>query len=96
MTFDFAQIITHVTRTRRLRAGAIIGSGTVSNYDRTRGSACIAEKRALEQIQDGKPLTTFLMHGDSVRIEMFGRDGSSIFGAIDQKVVKPLPGQVRT
>jgi len=96
MTFDFSQIIAHVTRTRRLRAGAIIGSGTVSNYQRSRGSACIAEKRALEQIQHGKPLTTFLMYGDSVRIEMFGRDGASIFGAIDQKIVRPVPGQVRT
>jgi fumarylacetoacetate (FAA) hydrolase len=90
MTFDFAQIIAHVTHTRRLRAGAIVGSGTVSNYDRSRGSACLAEKRALEQIQHGKPLTTFLMFGDSVRIEMFGRDGASIFGAIDQKVVRPV------
>ena len=95
MTFDFSQIIAHVTRTRRLRAGAIVGSGTVSNYERSRGSACLAEKRALEQIEHGKPLTTFLMFGDSVRIEMFGHDGASIFGAIDQKVVKSMPGQLR-
>jgi fumarylacetoacetate (FAA) hydrolase len=95
MTFDFAQLIEHVTRTRRLRAGAIIGSGTISNYDRSRGSACLAEKRALEQIEHGKPLTTFLMYDDSVRIEMFGRDGASIFGAIDQKVVRPVHGQGR-
>ena len=95
MTFDFAQLIEHVTRTRRLRAGAIIGSGTVSNYDRSRGSACLAERRALEQIEHGKALTTFLMYDDSVRIEMFGRDGVSIFGAIDQKVVRPVHGQGR-
>ena len=91
MTFDFAQLIAHVTRTRRLRAGAIVGSGTVSNYDRSRGSSCIAEKRALETVQHGKPLTTFLMFGDHVRIEMFGRDGQSLFGAIDQKVVQSVP-----
>jgi fumarylacetoacetate (FAA) hydrolase len=96
MTFDFSQLIEHVTRTRRLRAGAIVGSGTVSNYDRTRGSSCLAEKRALEQIAHGKPLTTFLMFGDTVRIEMFGADGASIFGAIDQKVVRFTPGQIRS
>ena len=95
MTFDFAQLIEHVTRTRRLRAGAIVGSGTVSNYDRSRGSACLAEKRALETVQHGKPLSTFLMFGDRVRIEMFGRDGASIFGAIDQKVVRALPPRTR-
>jgi len=95
MTFDFSQLIAHVTRTRRLRAGAIVGSGTVSNYDRSRGSACLAEKRALETIEHGKPLTTFLMFGDRVRIEMFGRDGASIFGAIDQKVVQALPARPR-
>jgi fumarylacetoacetate (FAA) hydrolase len=87
MTFDFAELIAHVTKTRRLGAGAIVGSGTVSNYDRSRGSSCLAERRALEQIEHGKPLTTFLMFGDRVRIEMFGQDGASIFGAIDQKVV---------
>jgi fumarylacetoacetate (FAA) hydrolase len=88
MTFDFAQLIAHVTRTRRLGAGAIVGSGTVSNYDRSRGSSCLAEKRALETVQHGKALTTFLLFGDRVRIEMFGLDGASIFGAIDQKVVQ--------
>jgi fumarylacetoacetate (FAA) hydrolase len=92
MTFDFAQLIAHVTRTRRLGAGTIVGSGTVSNYDRSKGSSCLAEKRALETLQHGKPLTTFLMFGDRVRIEMFGRDGASIFGAIDQKVVQARAG----
>lgn len=87
MTFDFAQLIAHVTMTRRLGAGTIVGSGTVSNYDRSRGSSCLAEKRALETIEHGGPRSTFLMFGDRVRIEMFGRDGRSIFGAIDQKVV---------
>lgn len=88
MTFDFTQLIAHVTKTRRLGAGTIIGSGTVSNYDRSKGSCCLAERRALETIEHGSPKTTFLMFGDRVRIEMFGRDGSSIFGAIDQKVVR--------
>jgi fumarylacetoacetate (FAA) hydrolase len=91
MTFDFAQLIAHVTKTRRLGAGAIVGSGTVSNYDRSKGSSCLAEKRALETVAQGKPLTPFLGFGDRVRIEMFGRDGRSLFGAIDQKVVQARP-----
>ena len=90
MTFDFAQLLAHATRTRRMRAGTIVGSGTVSNYDRSRGSSCLAEVRALETVQHGKPVTTFLMFGDRVRIEMFGPDGHSIFGAIDQKVAQAL------
>jgi len=88
MTFNFNQLVAHVTRTRRLGAGAIIGSGTISNYDRSKGSSCIAEKRMLETIKDGKPGTPFMSFGDSVRIEMLDRDGNSIFGAIDQKVIK--------
>jgi fumarylacetoacetate (FAA) hydrolase len=87
MTFDFHQLIAHVTTTRRLGAGAIVGSGTVSNYDRSRGSSCLAEKRALETVEHGKPVTTFLMFGDRVRVEMLDRRGASIFGAIDQKIV---------
>ncbi|MGI9247199.1 MAG: fumarylacetoacetate hydrolase family protein, partial [Steroidobacteraceae bacterium] len=69
MTFDFTELIAHVAKTRRLRAGTIIGSGTVSNYDRSKGSSCLAEKRALETVQQGAPRTTFLMFGDRVRIE---------------------------
>ena len=88
MTFDFRQLIAHVVRTRRLGAGAIIGSGTVSNYDRSLGSSCLAERRMLEQVEHGKPATPFLSFGDRVRIEMFDRDGNSIFGAIDQQVVQ--------
>ena len=87
MTFDFPRLIEHVTRTRRLGAGAVVGSGTVSNYDRSRGSSCLAERRMLEQIEHGRAITPFLRFGDRVRIEMFDRDGQSIFGAIDQKVV---------
>lgn len=88
MTFDFATLIAHITKTRNACAGTIIGSGTVSNYDRSKGSACIAERRCLEQIEHGKPATSFLKFGDRVRIEMFDARGSSIFGAIDQRVVR--------
>ena len=88
MTFDFGQLIAHATKTRRLGAGAIVGSGTVSNYDRSRGSTCLAERRMLETLARGKPMTPFLSFGDRVRIEMFDPTGRSIFGAIDQRVVK--------
>jgi fumarylacetoacetate (FAA) hydrolase len=88
MTFDFPRLIAHAALTRRLRAGSIIGSGTVSNKDRSVGSSCLAEKRSLEQIADGQPRTPFLRFGDRVRIEMLDARGQSLFGAIDQKVVK--------
>jgi fumarylacetoacetate (FAA) hydrolase len=88
MTFDFPRLIAHAATTRRLRAGSIIGSGTVSNKDRSVGSSCLAEKRSLEQIADGQPRTPFLRFGDRVRIEMLDARGQSLFGAIDQKVVK--------
>ncbi len=86
MTFDFPALIAHAARTRPLSAGTIIGSGTVSNRDRSRGSSCIAERRMLETLEQGAPKTPFLRFGDHVRIEMFGKDGASIFGAIDQEV----------
>ncbi|HEY5810514.1 MAG TPA: fumarylacetoacetate hydrolase family protein [Povalibacter sp.] len=88
MTFDFPRLIEHITKTRNARAGTIVGSGTVSNYDRSLGSACLAERRMLEQIENGNPVTPFLKFGDRVRIEMLDTDGRSIFGAIDQRVVK--------
>jgi fumarylacetoacetate (FAA) hydrolase len=88
MTFSFAQLISHVTKTRRLRAGAIIGSGTVSNYDRSRGSSCLAEKRSLEQLEHGAPRTPFLQFGDRVSIEMFDANGRTLFGALDNRVVR--------
>jgi fumarylacetoacetate (FAA) hydrolase len=88
MTFDFPHLIEHITKTRNAGAGTIIGSGTISNYDRTRGSACLAERRTLEQIGHGKPVTPFLKFGDRVRIEMFDGGGRTIFGAIDQQVVR--------
>lgn len=86
MTFGFDQLIAHLARTRRLRAGTIVGSGTVSNVDRSRGSACLAEVRMLETLTEGAPRTPFLRFGDRVRIEMFDSAGQSIFGAIDQQV----------
>ena len=88
MTFDFGQLIEHVTKTRRLGAGTIIGSGTVSNYDRSLGSSCIAEVRMLETLASGRPSTSFLRFGDRVRIEMQDAAGRSIFGAIDQRVTE--------
>ena len=89
MTFNFHRLIEHVTLTRRLGAGTIIGSGTISNYDRSTGSACLAEQRMLETIEYGEPRTPFLRFGDRVRIEMTDRNGQSIFGAIDQIVAAP-------
>lgn len=87
MTFDFPTLIAHAAKTRALGAGSIIGSGTVSNYDRSKGSSCIAEKRVLEVIEQGKALTPFLQGGDRVRIEMLDHQKQSIFGAINQTVV---------
>ena len=87
MVFDFGQLIAHVAKTRRARAGSIIGSGTVSNKDASRGYSCIAEVRALEMIADGKPGTPFMKFGDRIRIEMQNKAGKSIFGAIEQEVV---------
>jgi len=88
LTFDFKQLIEHVSRTRRLGAGTIIGSGTVANRNNDEvGSSCLAERRTIETLRDGKPSTPFLKFGDQVRIEMFDDNGNSIFGAIDQSVI---------
>lgn len=88
MQFNFAQLIAHAARTRPLVAGSIVGSGTVANQDEGRGASCLAEKRMLEIIRDGKPSTPFMRFGDRVRIEMLDRSGVSIFGAIDQVMQK--------
>lgn len=87
MHFSFFELIAHVARTRRLGAGTIIGSGTVSNADRARGSSCIVERRMLEIIDSGSATTPFLKFGDRVAIEMM-KDGASVFGRIEQRVVK--------
>ena len=91
MNFDFAQLITHAAKTRPLGAGTIIGSGTVSNADRSRGSACLAEVRTIETIDEGAPKTPFMAFGDRVRIDMVDDSGQTIFGAIDQQVVEYAP-----
>ena len=87
MTFDFPQLLVHAAKTRFLTAGTVLGSGTVSNADRTAGSACLAERRTLEAIEHGQPETPFMKFGDRIRIEMLDAGGNSIFGAIDQEVV---------
>ena len=98
MTFHFGQLIAHICKTRNVRAGSIVGSGTVSNKGVTdakgktewpKGYSCIAEKRAIETILDGKPTTEFMKFGDTIRIEMKGKDGQTIFGAIDQEIAAP-------
>ena len=89
MTFHFGQLIAHICKTRNVRAGSVIGSGTVSNKDWTRGYSCIAEKRAIETIEGGAPKTEFMQYGDTIRIEMKGADGMSVFGAIEQRVAAP-------
>ena len=92
MGFGFHELIAHAAYSRNLSAGTIIGSGTVSNPDyRTVGSACIAERRAIELADEGRPVTEYMRAGDRVRIEMFDHDGLSVFGAIEQKMVVRSP-----
>ena len=94
MTFHFGQLIAHICKTRNVRAGSVVGSGTVSNQgievrgkkEWPKGYSCIAEQRAIETILDGKPSTEFMKYGDTIRIEAKGADGQSVFGAIDQKI----------
>ena len=96
MTFDFGQLIAHVAKTRELEAGSIVGSGTVSNKQGNLwgssidnggvGYCCLAEVRAYETIEQGKPLTPFMRAGDRVRIEMFDAEGNSLFGRIENEV----------
>ena len=88
MVFDFAQLIAHAAKTRPLCAGTIIGSGTISNKDRSSGHVCIVEKRMLEKVESGESKTPFMKFGDTIRIEMMDKHGQSIFGAIEQKVAK--------
>lgn len=88
MQFNFAQLVAHAAKTRPLAAGAIIGSGTVSNFDRSAGISCLAEIRMIEKIEQGAFKTPFMKFGDHIRIEMNDAQGRSIFGAIDQHIVK--------
>ena len=87
MHFSFNEIVAHVCKTRSLSAGTIVGSGTISNKDRSKGSSCLAEKRMIEKIDTGEFVTPFMTFGDRVTIEMFNDDGASLFGQIDQTVV---------
>jgi len=92
MNFGFDQLIAHAAKTRRLSAGTIIGSGTVSNAGGKKGSACIAERRAIEQIANGAPKTPFMKFGDRVRMEARLAD-QPLFGPIEQRVVQALAPQ---
>jgi fumarylacetoacetate (FAA) hydrolase len=93
MGFGFHELVAHAAYSRNLSAGTIVGSGTISNETyRTVGSACIAERRAIELIDSGAPVTPYMKFGDRVRIEMFDAEGRTIFGAIEQRVV-PAHGE---
>ncbi len=87
LNFDFAELIAHAARTRHLRAGTIIGSGTVSNRDEAAGVACLQELRMREKIATGEITTDHLRFGDTVRIEMTDAAGGTLFGSIEQRVV---------
>ena len=101
MTFHFGQLIAHMCKTRNVRAGSIVGSGTVSNRSTEvngqkqwpKGYSCIAEKRAIETILDGQASTSYMKFGDTIEIDMKGKDGLSVFGAISQTIApfKPSP-----
>ena len=86
MHFSFAQLIQHAAKTRPLGSGTVIGSGTVSNNDLSRGCSCLAERRVLEIIEGGEATTPFMKHGDTIKIDMLDLDGHSIFGSIEQVV----------
>jgi fumarylacetoacetate (FAA) hydrolase len=93
MAFGFGDLIAHAARSRRLTAGTIIGSGTVSNADRSVGSSCISERRVIEIIDTGAARTSFMHFGDRVRMEAMQTDGTAgPFGAIDQRIVAVAPG----
>ena len=91
MTFDFPTLIAHAAKSRPLGAGTIIGSGTISNRDRSNGSCCLAEVRMLETINQGEAKTSFMKFGDRIKIEMLDANRESIFGAIDQTVSQYIP-----
>ncbi len=95
MVFNFPQLITHLAKTRNVRAGSIIGSGTVSNKDASKGYTCIAEKRCLETIATGEPKTPFMKFGDTIKLEMLDAQGKSIFGAINQQITELIETERR-
>ena len=88
MQFSFAELIAYAAKTRPLSAGAMIGSGTIANEDESLGSSCLAEKRVLEVIKEGKAITPFMSFGDKVEIKMLAENGDNIFGTIMNTIVK--------
>lgn len=86
MTFHFGQLVSHMCKTRPASAGSIVGSGPVSSADWSQGYACIAEKRAVESVDNGRASTRFMKFGDTLRIEAKGKNGQSVFGAIEQEI----------
>lgn len=88
MHFHFGKLLAHLCKTRNVGAGSVVGSGAVSNEEASSGYSCIVEKRALEILKDGEAKTDYMKFGDTVRIEMKGADGVSVFGAIEQKIAK--------
>jgi fumarylacetoacetate (FAA) hydrolase len=86
MTFHFGQLISHLCKNRNVSAGSIVGSGAVSNQDWSHGYSSIAEKRAVETLDNGKSSTRFMKFGDTLRMEVKGKNGQSVFGAIEQKI----------
>jgi fumarylacetoacetate (FAA) hydrolase len=91
MQFDFSQLVAHAAKTRPLSAGTIVGSGTIANQDTGKGASCFAEKRTVETLETGKPVTPFMSFGDTVRIEMLDAAGNSLFGAIEQRIERQTP-----
>jgi fumarylacetoacetate (FAA) hydrolase len=87
-TFGLFELIAHAAKTRELAAGSLVGTGTISNHDRSAGYACLMEARLVEQVEQGEAKTPFLSFGDTVRIEMRDAKGASVFGAIEQRVEK--------
>ena len=87
MHFSFFDLVQHLAKTRRFTAGTILGSGTISNADRARGVSCIAERRMIETIDNGKPNTPFMAIGDRIQIEAIDPKNHNPFGTIDQRVI---------
>jgi fumarylacetoacetate (FAA) hydrolase len=88
MQFSFAQLVAPVAKTRPLTAGTIVGSGTIANQDTSKGASCLAEQRTVEKLRDGQPSTPFLKFGDRLRIDITDAAGASIFGSIEQQIVR--------
>ena len=88
MQFNFAQLVAHVAKTRPLTAGTIVGSGTIANQDTSKGASCLAEQRTVEKLRDGQPSTPFLKFGDRLRIDITDAAGASIFGSIEQQIMR--------